>query len=778
MLGGGALLGVLAGLAITFHLVRARSAALVLLGIQDGLAFILLRRGSRLVRLNLWMFLLRMLLLWMLLLWMLLLRMLGLMLNRLFRLMFHRMLGLMLDGMLRCRGRGGRAPLVVVARLPALVGMPIDVAVTVGVNVLLAQVRIAALLRSWRRGDFPRRRDRFAVHVLATLVEIALIQIGRGRGGAALFGPWASDGMFIVPQERRPVSAIAEPTAAADENFGRSPDPSSAAAGGHGKSESPVAAVRVVARGKPERGRTRNVIVAHPRAVAIARAVHDDAVVVIRPNVSRQVTAVDDLWRITVDVDEAHGIDRARRRDAIDFHRHARAELPGAGRLRAEVPRAVVAAVVHAVGQDHRAGRVDRVLEVGAFDGLEIRCAVVLDGRLFELIAVHRRGLRDFAVGGRIRRLLGAGHERQRVRLGAIRRNAGKIRRQLIGRDERPRPIAAGRGVPPARQQHVRLLRPDEQEHVAVRVGDVQQSGARNRRHLRRTIRPDQFRRLDGRDDLQGLRFGVRDRLLRIGVTALVGQVRHGGRHRRGKLPGPHRIVRCKPASGAFEPVGPRRQIEHDEKRRVDGAHDIGIAGFHHPRRAVELHFHRRMLAEDDLRGVKLQIGLLRLLLLHGLEHRQELIQRERGRMRHQGLAHRGGDRLLGRRVGSWEKHARHVHVEDLHGAAGAVGGHATLQPHRSIRRLLACRGNRHRRSRRQLIGREILHLRLKDRHLSAIGHLHLQRPPRCGLLPACHARRAHRPHCRQRRRHEVFEHEVISCLHSKHSGRTAELSV
>ena len=107
------------------------------------------------------------------------------------------------------------------------------------------------------------------------------------------------------------------------------------------------------------------------------------------------------------------------------------------------------------------------------------------------MLPIDGSGLRDVRIGNRILCLLGSRDIRQHIHLGAVRGNPAKISRQLIRRDKSPRPIMAAQFIPAPREKHESPLRADFKKNIRIGIGDVEQSRARDRRHLRGAIGPD-----------------------------------------------------------------------------------------------------------------------------------------------------------------------------------------------------------------------------------------------------------------------------------------------
>src|SRR5580658_7125792 len=164
--------------------------------------------------------------------------------------------------------------------------------------------------------------------------------------------------MDASADHRGAVAAVAKPSSAGTDAPGRRADPEAAAAGGEGKSKSPVSVVGVISCGKSEGDRARDVIVPYPGVVIVPRSINDDAGGCVASGVARQVAAINQRRRRAVDIAISHGINRAGWRDSVNHRGNLAAQIPPAARGTAGVPDGVIAAVIGAAVLDHWDGAV------------------------------------------------------------------------------------------------------------------------------------------------------------------------------------------------------------------------------------------------------------------------------------------------------------------------------------------------------------------------------------------------------------------------------------
>ena len=213
--------------------------------------------------------------------------------------------------------------MIVVSHLPPIDGLSINVAIAVGVDIVLHRLPRPRRLRmnhrlGMKRIDAQRvfadpiddrHRLMRRVHVGAMIVDIAEIDVPVWAGDIGVIDRVLK--MSPVASGDGTVAAVAEPISAADGGVQRLANPRSAAAEAGGEIEAPVTGVYVVPSGEAERMRPGEIPRAASRCVVISRPVDNDSVVGIAADVARQVADVDCTIGVAVDIAESHGINRA-----------------------------------------------------------------------------------------------------------------------------------------------------------------------------------------------------------------------------------------------------------------------------------------------------------------------------------------------------------------------------------------------------------------------------------------------------------------------------------
>jgi len=169
-----------------------------------------------------------------------------------------------------------------------------------------------------------------------------------------------------------------------------------------------------------------------PAGIPKPSAVDNDAVPDIGSKVARQVADVREIGRRVIHIDVFDVIDGRSGRNAVNVGRHIVGHDPGPLRAVGNEPNAIADRVVSSTDENNVVGRVYGVHHVGAFDGLELRFAIVGGGELC-ILAVDRRCLRYLRGNYRVLSLRRAWNADQNIALSVIWRNALEILGQRRG---------------------------------------------------------------------------------------------------------------------------------------------------------------------------------------------------------------------------------------------------------------------------------------------------------------------------------------------------------
>ena len=455
----------------------------------------------------------------------------------------------------------------------------------------------------------------------------------------------------------------------------------------------------------------------------VAGPIDDRAVVGIAADVAGEVSHVHHARRGIVDINVAHVVHGAIGRDVIHAEGPGVAHAPGSIRAIRDVPHPLIARVVAPIREDDLGVGVDRVLQIGALDDLELRGPVVTHLEAV-IVALDRARLRDLGVRDGVLCLIRARDARENVPLGRVGRHVPKARGQLVTAYVRPGPVLRDSPVPSAGEQHVESLRADLADHVALRIRYIEQLVVDQRRVTRRPVR---------RDQLRGFGRGEHERRRPHGLVVVGGIGRHDRAYRGGRTgnagPGAQRVLRGIPEGSSVQVVVPVLRVEDHRVGRIHDALKVPFRNRLDRGRSVIDDQDGSLGGEHDARRSGVETRDARALLLGGGETRPQFFERSRqvplgGLSLHQALV---AARLVGRDAG--QPHLGDVEIARRHGARVTIDRDLLGKPEHPERRIrVAALLQGKRGASGEHVPLQVLGLRLVDHERAARG-IELTRP-------------------------------------------------
>ena len=278
-----------------------------------------------------------------------------------------------------------------------------------------------------------------------------------------------------------------------------------------------------------------------------------------------------------------------------------------------------------------------------------------------------------------------------------ILRNLREVGGEPLWRDMGPRPVERPGPEPAPGDQHVRVAALRIDEHVARRVGDLQEARPVDRCELRLALELEQLGRtrayVDRRElTLREQRLQVVTRVVEEVDLARAGdgrlQLRERRRRRSGRSPRPLDRRRLDPAVREPEIVAAALRIERHQRPRVDDPHERRLR--HRAQRgfAIDEHQEGRRLAHDDARRIVLERRRLRpCLCLVDHQVRLQSVQPD-GVWRFAEVAPDRGQRRRAAIGGSREIRFGDLDVTERHETGGLVHARARGEPDHPVARL------------------------------------------------------------------------------------------